>query len=152
MKRKALIISLKGPKLLPREKTLLSKEKPWGVILFKRNLMSFNQIKNSQKGLSFSDKGKLNMRMGINDFSANEIISNMDEKNLTRVFKISGKDDIIFTKIINDEPFPIPNSVINSLNHIMTIDPVVNTKEISIILFVLKPNTNGLTRNVTSML
>ena len=28
---------------------------------------SFNQIKNSQKGLSFTDRGKLNMKMGIND-------------------------------------------------------------------------------------
>ena len=53
---------------------------------------SFNQIKNSQKGLSFSDKGKLNMRMGINDFSANEIISNMDENNLSRVFKVFGDE------------------------------------------------------------
>ena len=53
---------------------------------------SFNQIKNSQKGLSFSDKGKLNMRMGINDFSANEIISNMDENNLAKVFKIFGDE------------------------------------------------------------
>ena len=51
---------------------------------------SFNQIKNSKKGLSFSDKGKLNMRMGINDFSANEIISNMDENNLAKVFKVFG--------------------------------------------------------------
>ena len=53
---------------------------------------SFNQIKNSQKGLSFSDKGKLNMRMGINDFSANEIISNMDENNLAKVFKVFGDE------------------------------------------------------------
>ena len=53
---------------------------------------SFNQIKNSQKGLSFSDKGKLNMRMGINDISANEIISNMDENNLSRVFKVFGDE------------------------------------------------------------
>ncbi len=53
---------------------------------------SFNQIKNSQKGLSFSDKGKLNMRMGINDFSANEIISNMDENNLSKVFKVFGDE------------------------------------------------------------
>ncbi len=53
---------------------------------------SLNQIKNSQKGLSFSDKGKLNMRMGINDFSANEIISNMDENNLARVFKVFGDE------------------------------------------------------------
>ena len=53
---------------------------------------SFNQIKNSRKGLSFSDKGKLNMRMGINDFSANEIISNMDENNLAKVFKVFGDE------------------------------------------------------------
>ena len=53
---------------------------------------SLNQIKNSQKGLSFSDKGKLNMRMGINDFSANEIISNMDENKLAKVFKVFGDE------------------------------------------------------------
>ena len=46
MKKKALIISLNGTKLLKMEKTLLSKEKPWGVILFKRNLKSRKQIKN----------------------------------------------------------------------------------------------------------
>tara|TARA_B100000674_G_scaffold378555_1_gene321138 strand:- start:193 stop:1137 length:945 start_codon:yes stop_codon:yes gene_type:complete len=45
MKRKALIISLKGTKLSKKEKILLSKERPWGVILFKRNLKSVNQIK-----------------------------------------------------------------------------------------------------------
>ncbi len=45
MKRKALIISLKGTYLSKVEKILLSKEKPWGVILFKRNLKSFAQIK-----------------------------------------------------------------------------------------------------------
>ena len=53
---------------------------------------SLNQIKNSKKGLSFSDKGKLNMKMGINDFSANDIISNMEEKNLTKVFKVFGDE------------------------------------------------------------
>jgi len=53
---------------------------------------SINQIKNSKKGLSFNDKGKLNMRVGINDFSANDIISTMDENNLSRVFKIFGDE------------------------------------------------------------
>ena len=45
MKLKAIIVSLKGTKLSNREKFLLSKEKPWGVILFKRNLKSIRQIK-----------------------------------------------------------------------------------------------------------
>ena len=34
------------------------------------------------------------MRMGINDFSANEIISNMAENNLAKVFKVFGKRKI----------------------------------------------------------
>ena len=45
MKKKAIIISIKGTKLSKKEKLLLSKEKPWGLILFKRNIKSFNQIK-----------------------------------------------------------------------------------------------------------
>ncbi len=46
MKCKALIISLKGSKLTKKEIILLSKEKPWGVILFKRNLKTYKQVKN----------------------------------------------------------------------------------------------------------
>ena len=64
------------------------------------------------------------------------------------VLKISGKDEIILIKMINEDPLPIPNSVINSLIHIIIMDPVVNTNEISIILLVLKPKTKGLIKNV----
>ena len=53
---------------------------------------SFNQIKNSKKGLSFNSKGKLDMRMGINDFSAKEVISYMSEENLIKIFKIFGEE------------------------------------------------------------
>ena len=53
---------------------------------------SLNQIKDSQKALSFSHKGKLNMKMGINDFSADDVISKMEENNLTKVFKVLGDE------------------------------------------------------------
>ena len=46
MKLKALVVSIKGTSLSESEKILLSKEKPWGVILFKRNIKSYNQVKN----------------------------------------------------------------------------------------------------------
>ncbi len=46
MKKKAIIVSIKGTKLTNKEKLLLSNEMPWGIILFKRNLKSFNQAKN----------------------------------------------------------------------------------------------------------
>ena len=45
MKRRAIIISIKGTKLSTNEKKLIIKEKPWGIILFKRNLISFDQAK-----------------------------------------------------------------------------------------------------------
>ncbi len=45
MKRKAIIISLKGTSLTKKEKNLLIHEKPWGIILFERNLKSISQIK-----------------------------------------------------------------------------------------------------------
>ena len=45
MKLKPLIVSIKGFKLTRKEKILLKKEKPWGIILFKRNLKTFTQIK-----------------------------------------------------------------------------------------------------------
>ena len=45
MNRKAAIISIKGQKLTIQEKKLLQKEKPWGIILFKRNILSFQQTR-----------------------------------------------------------------------------------------------------------
>ena len=38
---------------------------------------SLNQIKDSSKGLSFDHKGKLNMRMGCNKFSAQDIVKKL---------------------------------------------------------------------------
>ena len=46
MNRKAAIISIRGSKLTASEISLLKKEKPWGIILFKRNIISFKQTKN----------------------------------------------------------------------------------------------------------
>ena len=51
MKKKAIIISIKGYKLSIKEKELLLKERPWGLILFKRNIKSLNQIQNLTKSI-----------------------------------------------------------------------------------------------------
>ena len=44
MKRKAIIISISGKHLSSKEKNLIKKEKPWGLILFKRNIKSLKQV------------------------------------------------------------------------------------------------------------
>ena len=41
---------------------------------------SLNQIKDDKKGLSFSSQGELNMKLGLNDFSAHEVINKLDRK------------------------------------------------------------------------
>jgi len=45
MIRKAAIISISGISLTQQETNIFKKDKPWGVILFKRNILSENQLK-----------------------------------------------------------------------------------------------------------
>lgn len=45
MKRKAIIISIAGLKLSLKERKLIQKEKPWGIILFRRNIKTISQVK-----------------------------------------------------------------------------------------------------------
>ena len=45
MKRKAIIIGVSGKSLSKKEKKLIRSEKPWGVILFKRNISNLEQTK-----------------------------------------------------------------------------------------------------------
>jgi len=53
---------------------------------------SFLQIKDTEKGLSFSSKGELNMKMGLNSFSAKDAINKLDEDSLTKIFKFFGDE------------------------------------------------------------
>ena len=53
---------------------------------------SYTQIKDPKKGLSFETVGELNMKMGINDFSAKETIDNLDKKELSQIFKYFGDE------------------------------------------------------------
>ncbi|MFL2852294.1 MAG: glycoside hydrolase family 3 N-terminal domain-containing protein [Candidatus Pelagibacter sp.] len=58
MKKKAIIISIKSYKLSYKEKLLLSKEHPWGIILFKRNIKSISQIIKLTKSIRKTTKDK----------------------------------------------------------------------------------------------
>jgi 16S rRNA (cytosine1402-N4)-methyltransferase len=53
---------------------------------------SYIQIKDPKKGLSFEAIGELNMKMGINEFSAKEAINILDEKELAQIFKYFGEE------------------------------------------------------------
>ena len=51
---------------------------------------STTQIRDPKKGLSFNTKGKLNMQMGFNNFSADEVINNLSQSELVKIFKFFG--------------------------------------------------------------
>ena len=53
---------------------------------------SYTQIKDPKKGLSFETIGELNMKIGINDFSAKDVINNLDKKELAMIFKYFGNE------------------------------------------------------------
>ena len=63
---------------------------------------SLVQIKDPNKGLSFNSSGKLNMAMGLNEFSANEVINELDVKEIEKILKYFGdeKDAKIISKNI----------------------------------------------------
>jgi len=69
---------------------------------------SYDQIKDSSKGLSFNYKGILNMKMGQNKISAREIIKNLTANELEKIFKYYGDEKyskIISKKIVNDRKY-----------------------------------------------
>ena len=53
---------------------------------------STNQVFDTQKGLSFNYKGKLNMKMGFNQFSAHDVINKLDKNDITKIFKYFGDE------------------------------------------------------------
>ena len=62
MNKKAIIFGIKGYKLSKKERNFLSKTKPWGIILFSRNVKNISQLKKltdelrSKKKLDWQDK------------------------------------------------------------------------------------------------
>ena len=53
---------------------------------------SYTQIKDPKKGLSFDALGELNMKMGLNNFSAKDVINKLDKKDLEKIFKFFGEE------------------------------------------------------------
>ena len=66
---------------------------------------SYAQIKDPKKGLSFENTGQLNMRLGLNNFSADDVVNKLSQKDLELIFKYFGdeKDSKIISKRIVDQ-------------------------------------------------
>ena len=54
---------------------------------------STTQIRDPKKKLSFNTKGKLNMQMGLNSFSAHDLVNTLGQNELTKIFKVFGEEN-----------------------------------------------------------
>ncbi len=86
------------------------------------------QINDPTKGLSFKSTGKLNMKMGFNDFSAHEVINNLSEKHLNKMFKYFGEESMsksIARKIISERK----KKLINTKDLVTIVDKIKGFKK-----------------------
>ena len=80
----------KNKKFSQLEDIKLKKENIRGIIFDLG--YSYTQIKDPTKGLSFNSVGDLNMKLGLNKFSANETINQLDSTKLEKIFKFFGDE------------------------------------------------------------
>ena len=61
------------------------------TIIFDLGLSSI-QLKNFKRGFSFKSKERLDMTMGLSDFSAQDVINNLSETQLNLIIRILGEE------------------------------------------------------------
>ena len=139
MKKKAIIISIKGYQLSTKEKNLLANEKPWGLILFKRNIKSLVQIKKLIKKIRKLTKDpRFPIMIDEEGFAVSRLSKiinhNFSQKLLGDIYKINNKVSLIFYK-----------NYINNLTILLRkIGININTVPV---LDVLRKNTNKIIGN-----
>jgi len=139
MKTKALIIGIKSTKLSKKEKILFSKEKPWGVILFKRNLKSIYQIKSLISEIKRLTKNKKFPILIDEEGETVSRLSHVINHNLTANFfgDLYKKDKILCVRMFKH--------YINSLGKVFN-EIGININTIPV-LDVLRANTNKIIGN-----
>ena len=103
------------------------------AIIFDLGLSSL-QLSDSKRGFSFNSKNFLNMEMGINKFTAYDVVNNLDKKNLANIIKILG-DEKDGKKIANKIELYRKNK------------PIKTSKELTEIIKIAKKNYYNFKKN-----
>jgi beta-N-acetylhexosaminidase len=123
--RRAFIVGIKSSKLTLKEKIFLKKYKPWGIILFTRNIKSINQTKNLTNDIKkiFKDKkypilvdqegGRVNRLKNIVTFDklTSEYFGNLfikDREKTSIIYKIFVDNTSNFLKLIGANINTVP--------------------------------------------
>ena len=119
MKKKAIIISIRGTKLSKFEKKILREENPWGIILFKRNLKSFIQIKQLTNQIKIlSKKSIINHNFNSTYFG---YLFKADRNFCIKIYKqyIDSLSKILLELGININTIPVLDVLRNSTNKVI---------------------------------
>ena len=126
--RKAFIVGLKSYKLSKNEKIFLKKHKPWGVILFSRNIKSINQTKNLTDNIKkiFKDKNYpiLIDQEGGRVNRLNKIISfdNLTSEYFGGLYEKNRKNFNIFYKLFVDKTSYLLKLIGSNINTVPILD------------------------------
>ena len=103
------------------------------AVIFDLGLSSF-QLSDKERGFSFKSKNFLNMEMGINEYSAYDVINTLDKEHLATIIKVLGEEKdgkIIASKIDKHR----------------SIKPIKTSKELAYIIGGAKKNYKNYKRN-----
>ena len=126
--RKAFIVGLKSYKLSNNEKIFLKKHKPWGVILFSRNIKSINQTKTLTDNIKkiFKDKNYpiLIDQEGGRVNRLNRIISfdNLTSEYFGGLYEKNRKNFNIFYKLFVDKTSCLLKLIGSNINTVPILD------------------------------
>ena len=126
--RKAFIVGLKSSKLSNSEKIFLKKHKPWGVILFSRNIKSINQTKTLTDDIKkiFKDKNYpiLIDQEGGRVNRLNKIISfdNLTSEYFGGLYEKNRKNFNIFYKLFVDKTSYLLKLIGSNINTVPILD------------------------------
>ena len=126
--RKALIVGLKSYRLSNNEKIFLKKHKPWGVILFSRNIKSINQTKTLTNNIKkiFKDKNYpiLIDQEGGRVNRLNKIISfdNLTSEYFGGLYEKNRKNFNIFYKLFVDKTSYLLKLIGSNINTVPILD------------------------------
>ena len=126
--RKAFIVGLKSHKLSNNEKIFLKKHKPWGIILFSRNIKSINQTKTLTDDIKkiFKDKNYpiLIDQEGGRVNRLNKIISfdNLTSEHFGGLYEKNRKNFNIFYKLFVDKTSYLLKLIGSNINTVPILD------------------------------
>ena len=103
------------------------------AIIFDLGLSSF-QLADPLRGFSFRSKGPINMEMGINRYSAYDVVNNLDKKNLTNIIKILGEEKDA-------------KKIVNKIINYRTKSPIKTSEELALIIKETKKNYKSFKKN-----